>query len=181
MIWRITVLLLALSVARPAAAALFEGKYRLQGPGGAVVSDQDFRGRWQLVYFGFTHCPDVCPTVLSQVAEALHDLGDRANTVQPVFITLDPEQDSEEQLKLYLGHFDPRILGLRGTPESTQAAAAAFRVYVARRPRPGVDQGDTIEHSSYLFLMKPDGSFGRLIQADGSGHRLAETLKPLLR
>ena len=181
MILRSLALLLAVLLAQPAAAAPFEGRYRLEGPDGATVTDQDFHGRWQLVYFGFTQCPDVCPTVLNQVAVALRDLGAQAGSVQPIFITLDPDQDRPEQLTQYLAHFDRRILGLRGSAQATRAAADAFRVYVARKARPGRDQGDTIEHSSFLFLMKPDGGFARLLQPDGSGHRLAEALRRLLQ
>src|SRR4051794_14674648 len=93
---------------------------------GKPVTDAQFRGKWMLVYFGYTNCPDVCPTVLNEIGVALNELGPRASKVQPIFITIDPARDKAAVMKKYMSSFDPRILGLRGDGDETEAAAKAF-------------------------------------------------------
>lgn len=143
-------------VARPAVG----GPFALTDTQGRAVTDADFRGRFTLVYFGFTYCPDVCPTSLTYIAQALDRLGPDADKVVPVFITVDPERDTPEQLKEYVRHFHPRLVGLTGTREQVAAAAKAYRVYFAKAQVQGAPQGDyTMDHTSIIYLMGRDGKF----------------------
>jgi protein SCO1/2 len=152
------------------------GHYSLEDLSGRSVTEASFRGKWQLIYFGFTSCPDICPTALHQVHAALDALGSEASNVQPLFVTLDPERDTPDRLAAYLAHFDPRIVGLRGDRGQTEAAVAAFRVFYRVRKAAHSD-AYSIDHSSFLFLMKPDGSFARVLQAEDGGHELAGALR----
>jgi cytochrome oxidase Cu insertion factor (SCO1/SenC/PrrC family) len=99
---------------------------------GQAVSDHDFRGRLQLIYFGYTFCPDICPTALASAAQALELLGDEARHVQPIFITVDPARDTPSVLKRYAGYFHPRLLGLSGSLEMTRRTAENFNVHYAK-------------------------------------------------
>jgi len=115
------------------------------------------RGRWMLIYFGYTHCPDVCPTTLSLMSEVLNRLGKRASRVAPIFITIDPARDTPEVLKAYLASFDPRFVGLTGPPSHIASVTANYRVYVSRHALPG--GGYAMDHSSVIYLMSPAGKF----------------------
>jgi protein SCO1/2 len=157
------------------------GRFTLEDISGRTVTERSFPGKWPLIYFGFTSCPDTCPTVLHQIRTALDALGTEALSVQPLFVTLDPERDTPDRLGAYLTHFDPRIVGLRGSRAQTDAAVAAFRVYFRVNKQTPQSEAYSIDHSSFLFLMKPDGSFSRVLQADGGGHVLADALREQLR
>ncbi len=141
------------------------GPFTLVDHDGRARTEADFRGRSMLVYFGFTYCPDVCPTALTAVAQALDRLGPDADKIAPVFITVDPERDLPEQLKEYVRHFHPRMTGLTGTKEQIAAVAKAYRVYYAKvRPQgaPGEKTPEdeyTMDHTSITYLMGPDGKF----------------------
>ncbi len=155
------------------------GPFSLMAPDGRVVTDRDFPGKWLIIYFGYTSCPDACPTALSDITVALEQLGPLADKVQPLFITVDPDRDSPELMADYVGSFDPRFIGLRGTAEQTAAVAAAFRVtYVVRKL--GHD-AYAIDHSSYIYLMNPDGALAKLLTGDLPGHQLADELRPFIR
>jgi protein SCO1/2 len=110
-----------------------------------------------LVYFGYTYCPDVCPTELQAMSDALDRLGAKGDAVQPIFITTDPERDTQEQLRLYVESFHPRLLGLTGSLEQVRAAARAYKVYFAKRPQS--DGEYLVDHSSFVFLMSRDGKY----------------------
>ncbi len=113
-------------------AALIGGPFSLVGADGKPVTDRDFRGRYMLIFFGFTHCPDICPAELQVIAQALEQLGDKAKTVVPIFITLDPERDTPEAMANYVKSFGPNFVGLTGSPEAIAAAAKAYRVAYAQ-------------------------------------------------
>lgn len=132
------------------------GPFTLVDQQGRTVTDETFRGRWMLVFFGFTHCPDVCPTALNDMSAVLAELGTAADKVQPIFITVDPERDTVEAMSQYVANFDPRIVALTGTPEQIAQAAKAYRVYYKKVP-----QGDdyTMDHTGILYLMDPQGRF----------------------
>ena len=132
------------------------GPFTLVDQQGRTVTDETFRGRWMLVFFGFTHCPDVCPTALNDMSAVLAELGAAADKVQPIFITVDPERDTVEAMSQYVANFDPRIVALTGTPEQIAQAAKAYRVYYKKVP-----QGDdyTMDHTGILYLMDPQGRF----------------------
>ncbi|NWZ88758.1 SCO2 protein, partial [Poecile atricapillus] len=144
------------------ALALARGDFELRDTSGTPRRlPSDFQGRWLLLYFGFTHCPDVCPEELQKLGAALELLEQqqpRLPELQPLFITVDPERDDEEALGRYLRDFHPRLLGLTGTPEQVRGAAAAFGVYVSAGPRD--EDGDyVVDHSVLTFLVDPDGVF----------------------
>lgn len=144
----------------PAARPAVGGPFALIDSQGRAVTDADFRGRFMLVYFGFTYCPDVCPTSLTAIAQALDRLGADADKVVPVLITVDPERDTPEQLKEYVRHFHPRLVGLTGTPEQVAAAAKAYRVYFAKARTQGAPADEyTMDHTSITYLMGRDGKF----------------------
>lgn len=136
-------LLAALLLGNPAAAQsthdLLAGetssinpRYLLQDPNGRSITNEDFCGRFQLIAFGYTYCPDICPTTLVEMAAILKQLGDQASRLQPIFITVDPERDTAKALKTYTEFFDPRILGLTGSPALVRRAADNFRIRYAK-------------------------------------------------
>jgi protein SCO1/2 len=129
-----------------------------------------------LVYFGYTYCPDVCPTELQAVASALEMLGPAAATIVPVFITVDPERDTPAHLADYVKLFDDRLVGLTGTPEQIAAVARAYRVYYAKvTPRESTTY--LMDHSSFLYLMAPDGTLRALLRPGTSPKEIADTVK----
>jgi protein SCO1/2 len=153
--------------------------YQLMDTEGRLKTESSFAGKWQLVFFGFTSCPDICPTTLLSVRVALKALGDAADHIQPIFITLDPQRDSASQLTEYLRAFSPAIIGLRGTEEEVRSASRAFRVYVEARSL-GKDNY-TVDHSAFLYLLDPEGHFHSLLSADLPGHPLADQLRSVMR
>ncbi|HEY0227156.1 MAG TPA: SCO family protein [Mycobacterium sp.] len=156
------------------------GPFSLENGDGKAVTDKDFRGHYMLVYFGYTFCPDVCPTTLNAVADALDKLGPKANAVQPLFITVDPKRDTPPVVKQYAAAFGPRIVGLTGSPEAVAKVAKEYRVYYAEhRTGPGPDDY-SMDHSSILYLMGPDGSFIAPIRADQSGDEMAAAIRRLV-
>lgn len=140
----------------------------------------DFRGKVVVVFFGYTHCPDVCPTTMAELASAMKKLGADADKVQVLFVTADPERDTPEILKQYVAAFDPRFLGLRGTPEQTARAAKDFKVLIQKNP--GSDANNyTVDHSSGTYLYDPQGRL-RVYVSYGQGsdvfaHDIAALLK----
>jgi cytochrome oxidase Cu insertion factor (SCO1/SenC/PrrC family) len=157
--------------------ALVGGHFSLLDQTGKRVSDQDFRGRFLLVMFGFTYCPDVCPSELQVIAAALDKLGPNAARVVPLFITVDPERDTPSQLATYLKSFDPRLIGLTGSAEEIATATKAYRVYVRKAADPKSTAGYTMDHSALIYLMGPDGAY-RTHFAPGIGvDALAERIK----
>jgi protein SCO1/2 len=141
--------------------AAFTPSFSLADSEGAQRTSEEFRGKFLLVFFGFTNCPDVCPTTLSEVAQVMDDLGQDAAQVQPIFISIDPERDQRLGLREYTEAFHPAILGLAGTDTDTQAAAASFKIYFSREADAAVADGYTMSHSPGLFLIGPDGEWVR--------------------
>ncbi len=133
-------------------------RYLLQDPRGRSVTNEDFRGRFQLIAFGYTYCPDVCPTTLVEMAAILKQLGDQAERMQPIFITVDPERDSGKVLQTYTEFFDPRILGLTGSPALVRRAADNFKIRYAKVREPG-NENYAVDHSAGMILLGPDGEF----------------------
>jgi protein SCO1/2 len=140
----------------PGAAAI-GGDFDLVDQNGQTRRAADFRGRLMLVFFGYTYCPDVCPTELQAMSEALDQLGPRAEEVTPVFISVDPERDTPDQLRLYVESFHPQLVALTGSPDQVAAAARAYKVYYAKRPQKDGDY--LMDHSSFLFLMDREGDY----------------------
>ncbi len=132
------------------------GPFTLMDENGQTVTDQTYRGKWLLVFFGFTHCPDVCPTALNDIALTLDQLGPLAASVQPLFVTVDPERDTPDIIKDYTDAFHPSIVGLTGTPEQIAEVAKTYRVYFKKVPQ---DDTYTMDHSGITYVMAPDGKF----------------------
>jgi protein SCO1/2 len=139
---------------------------------------EDFRGKAVVLFFGFTHCPDVCPTTLADTAQALKLLGDDAQRVQVLMVTVDPERDTPEALAKYVTAFDPRFLGLRGDLAATQRAAKEFKIYFEKRK-----SGDSysVDHSGQSYVIDPQGRLRLLIRPERIAPDLAADLRTLLR
>jgi protein SCO1 len=159
-------------------ASAIGGPFRLVDQHGKTVTDADLKGKWSLVYFGYTHCPDACPTALNDIAIALDELGPQRNAVRPVFVTVDPERDTPGVLKSYVTAFDAPILALSGTPEEIAQAAKGYRVYYAKHPEAGGDY--SMDHSSVIYVMDPEGRFTASFTQENSPEEIAERLKKLL-
>jgi protein SCO1/2 len=155
------------------------GAFALTDQNGARRTDADFRGKLMLVYFGFTYCPDICPTDLQQMGLAVDRLGPAGEMVQPLFVTLDPERDTAEHLKDYMPLFHPRFLGLTGDAAAIEAAARAYRVYYKKVERD--DKTDyTVDHSAFIYLMGRDGEYLGFFPPGTSAERLADAMRPSL-
>jgi protein SCO1/2 len=171
---RLLAFLCALSIAAPAVAQATHSlellqeanpvginpRYLLQDPNGRSITSEDFRGRFQLISFGYTYCPDICPTTLVEMAEILKQLGTNAKHVQAIFISVDPERDSGTVLKTYTEFFDPRILGLTAPPALIRRTADNFKIRYAKVFEPGSPPDRyAVDHSAGMILLGPDGSF----------------------
>lgn len=152
------------------------GPFSLVDQTGKAVTEKDFLGRKMLVYFGFTSCPDVCPTGLQAISSALDTLGPKADGVTPVFITVDPERDTPEKLADYVKSFHPRLVGLTGTPQAIAAATKAFRVYAKKVPSENSTASYSIDHSSIIYLMDEKGVFIRPFNHNTDPAKLAADL-----
>jgi protein SCO1/2 len=159
-------------------ASAIGGPFRLVDQNGKTVTDGDLKGKWSLVYFGYTHCPDACPTALNDISIALDELGPKRDAVRPVFITVDPERDTAEVLKAYVTSFDAPIMALTGTPEEIAQAAKEYRVYYAKHPEAGGDY--SMDHSSVIYVMDPEGRFTASFTHENTPEDIAERLKKLL-
>jgi protein SCO1/2 len=137
-------------------------------------SDSEFRGKYMLVFFGYTFCPDVCPTTLAVMAAALDQMGPGADRIVPIFISVDPERDKPEVLKAYLSAFGPRFVGLTGTEEEIAATAKAYRVYVQAHKDQGANY--PVDHSGVVYLMDKSGAFLTHYSLDASPDKLAADL-----
>ncbi len=148
---------------RPAVIALepaaFRPEFALPDAEGKLRRSQDFNGKYQLVFFGFTNCPDICPTTLSEVATVMDDLGPDAAKVQPIFISIDPERDRKLGLAKFTEAFHPSIIGLAGDNAWTRAAADSFKIHYEREPDPATPGSYTMSHSPGLFLIGPEGDW----------------------
>ena len=141
-----------------AAGVTIGGPYELTAHDGSRMGSEDFQGEFQLIYFGFTYCPDVCPTELASVANALDRMGEKAARVRPLFITVDPERDDPATMAEYVRHFHPRLVGLTGSPDEIGAVLKSFRVF-ARKVESQTSNQYVMDHSTFLYLMGPDGEF----------------------
>ena len=154
------------------------GPFNLIDGDGKPVADADFRGKYMLIYFGYTHCPDACPTALQDMADALERLGPEASQqIAPIFITVDPERDTVGYIKGYAQQFDPRFVGLTGSADQVAAAARAYRVYFRKSTQ---DADYLMDHSSIIYLMGRDGKFLAHFTHQTSPEQMAAALKKFL-
>jgi protein SCO1/2 len=159
-------------------SALIDTHFALTRLDGHDVTEADYRGKWLLIYFGYTFCPDVCPTTLGQIGSALDAMGPKADLFQPIFITLDPARDSQKVMTDYLKAFGSRFIGLRGSGADIAETAERFHAYYRLR---GIGNGQyTVDHSSYIYVIDPQGKFVELLTADVPGHSLADSLRKLI-
>lgn len=170
----------------PASNVKFWGQASIGGPftltdhTGKRVTDKDFRGRYMLVFFGFTYCPDVCPTTLQVMSEALDKLGPKAERFVPLFITVDPERDTPEQMALYVKSFHPRLVGLTGTPAEIDAVLKAYRVHSRKRADPKSAGGYTVDHPAQIYVMDPEGRYRAFLNYTKGAERMAARLTEVL-
>lgn len=160
------------------AAVEIGGPFQLVDTAGRPVTEKTLLGKPSAVFFGFTYCPEVCPTTLTEITAALNALGADADKLNVVLVSVDPERDSPEQMKLYLSNFDSRIQGFTGTPEAVAKAAKAYRVYYRKVP---VDGGEyTVDHSSAVYLFDKKGRFVEPIAYGAPHDRVVAQLKKLV-
>ena len=165
--------------AAPTSTVQIGGPFRLVDMQGRPVTEKSLLGKPTAIFFGFTYCPEVCPTTLTEMTAWLKALGSDANRLNVVFVSVDPERDTPEQMKLYLANFDPRIRGFTGTPEAVAAAAKAYRVYYQKVATAG--GGYTIDHSSAVYLFDAKGRFVEPIGYGTSSERALGQLRALVR
>jgi protein SCO1/2 len=156
--------------------ALIGGPFSLLDPSGKRVTEKDFAGRPMLVYFGFTHCPDVCPAGLQVIAAALDELGDKAKDMSALFITVDPERDTPEVIGKYVASFHKSIVGLSGSPEDIAAVTKAYRVYAKKVPDETNPGEYNVDHSSFMYLMDGNGEYLRHFPHSVDAKELAQAL-----
>jgi len=160
------------------APAAIGGRFQLTDQSGATVTDKNLVGRPTLIFFGFTHCPDVCPTALFEISEILRAMGKDADRVNAYFISVDPERDSREAMKDYLSSFDPHLQGLTGDPEAIAKVLSAYRVYAKKVP---LKDGDyTMDHTALTYLMDRDGRFVAPFNLNRTPDEAAADLKKYL-
>ena len=158
----------------------FGGQLSLTGHDGKPRTLADFRGKAVVLSFGFTHCPDVCPTTLADLAGVMKTLGKDAERVQVLFISVDPERDTPEVLSKYVPAFDPRFLGLSGDAAATQRAAKEFKIFYEKRPG-GAPGAYTVDHAAQSYVIDPQGRLRLLVRQDRIAQDLAEDLRALLK
>jgi protein SCO1 len=157
--------------------ALIGGPFALEDGAGKTVSEQTLRGRPFLVYFGYTHCPDVCPTELARISDILGKMGGKA--IPTLFITVDPERDTPKVMQDYVSSFNPAVIGLSGSPQAVEATEKAFRVF-ARKGQKQPDGDYSMDHSSIVYLMDKNGAFVEAFNVERSPEDAAKDLEKYL-
>ncbi len=157
------------------------GPFKLTDHTGQLRTDADFRGKLMLIYFGFTYCPDICPTDLQAIGLAMDQLGANAKDVLPLFITLDPERDTVEHLAQYVSLFHPRLIGLTGSASAVAQAADAYRVYYNRVTFDAAKSDYTVDHSAFIYLVDRDGKYLGFFPPGTSAEKIAQMIEPHLR
>ncbi len=157
------------------------GPFTLVDQNGKTVTEADFSGRYMLVYFGYTSCPDVCPTALNIMSDALEKLGSDQEKVVPVFISIDPERDTPDKMKEYVAQFNPRLVGLTGTTEQIAAVTKAYKVYAAKLQVEGSAKDDySMDHSSFIFFIGPDSKYRAVFGNGTTPGKMAERMRDFL-
>ncbi len=160
--------------------ALIGGPFTMINQKGETVTEQNFKGHYTIYFFGFTFCPDVCPTELQVLSAALKELGPDADKIIPVFVSVDPERDTPKIIGEYVSSFDPRLVGLTGSPEQVAKMAKAFHIFYQKVPNPKDSKDYEMDHSSIIYLMGPDGTFIKHFPYSTDAKALALDLKKVL-
>ena len=164
-------------IVRTSGTALVGGSFEMIDQDDKTVSEKDFHGKYMLIFFGYTFCPDICPTELQVITGALEQLGDKAKNIQPVFVTIDPERDTPEVMKEYVSNFYPGMIGLTGTAEQLALMARKYRVFYSKAAQAGESADEyTMDHSSILYLMGPDGAFVKHFSYGTDAAKLATSI-----
>jgi cytochrome oxidase Cu insertion factor (SCO1/SenC/PrrC family) len=179
--WRAIGLALLIALAPPSTGAVsIGGPFELVDQHGATRTDEDFRGSYVLMYFGFTHCPDTCPTALLKITNALEELAEldaaKAKRVVPVFVSVDPERDTPEALRGYAEHFHPRLVALTGAPGELEELGRAYGVFFAKVPT-GAPGEYLMDHTGFVYLIGPDGKYLEHFESDASVDDLVAVLR----
>ena len=156
------------------------GAFELTDQKGRAVTNDTLKGTYRIVYFGFTFCPDICPTELQHMTDALGMLGKDAARFTPVFITVDPERDTVPVMAAYLANFHPSFIGLTGTADQIAKAASAYRIFYSKEVPKDAPESYTMNHSSYVYVMDCQGRYIRHLDAATSAADMAKALKELL-
>jgi cytochrome oxidase Cu insertion factor (SCO1/SenC/PrrC family) len=192
LIFALTVLLVALATGAGAlwlapgtgpklsSAPPIGGSFTLTDQSGRRVTERSYAGKYLLVFFGYTYCPDVCPSELQVMSAALDQLGPEAEKIQPLFITIDPGRDTPQVMKDYVSNFNPRLVGLTGSAEEIAAVAGKYRVYYAKAPDAKNSSDYLMDHSAILYLMQPDGTFLKHFTYGTDPKALADSIRKAL-
>ncbi len=167
------------SVKKTASASKIGAEFSLIDHNGNAVTTADFAGKYMLVFFGFTNCPDICPAGLSKIASAVKSLGPQGEQIQPVFITIDPERDGPQAMKEYVGMFLPNMIGLTGSKEDLQKTQNGYKVYSEKADSDDMG-GYMMNHSAYIYLMGRDGEFVTVFSSDDTPAEMAWEIKRIL-
>jgi cytochrome oxidase Cu insertion factor (SCO1/SenC/PrrC family) len=168
------------SLSTSSGVALVGGPFTMVNHKGVTVTDKDFRGKPMLLFFGFTFCPDICPTELQVMTAAIADLGEAGKDIQPILVTIDPERDTPDVLAAYVSNFGDNVIGLTGSAQQVETMAGAYRVFYSRQDNPKDPANYLMDHSSIIYLMGPDGSFLKHFSYTTDAKALAEGLKKAL-
>lgn len=164
------------NIGSPVAGALIGGPFELVDHTGKTVTQDTYKGKYMLIYFGYTYCPDVCPTELQDMTTALEALGDKAKRVQPIFITVDPQRDTPEVMAEYVSNFYPGMVGLTGSEKQVAAAAKAYRIYYAKVAESEHDPDYLMDHSSVMYLMDGEGKLAAYFNSKMSPEDMAKAI-----
>lgn len=170
------------NVVKSSGKALIGGEFEMLDHDGKTVTAANFRGKHMLIYFGYTFCPDVCPTELQVMTGALEQLGEKAKNIQPVFVSVDPARDTPKIMKDYVSNFYPGMIGLTGSPEQVSKIAKLYRVYYSKAAEAGAAEDEyAMDHSSIMYLMGPDGSFVKHFSYGTDPKKLAKNLAEAIK
>jgi protein SCO1/2 len=157
--------------------ATIGGPFSLVATNGEDITDQTYRGKWQLIFFGYTYCPDACPTTLANISVALEKLGADAGKLTPLFVTIDPQRDTREVMADYLQSFDSRIVGLTGSQAQVDQIVREYRAYAAQQKSETGGDDYLFAHTAYIYLMSPRGIFVNVIEGSEPGEKIATWLR----
>ncbi|MBN66366.1 MAG: SCO family protein [Rickettsiales bacterium] len=157
--------------------AAIGGAFTLTDHNGNVVTDKDLLGKYSLVFFGFTHCPDICPTSLLIISNVLEQADVPSEQITPVFISVDPERDTPETMAKYVSHFHPSLIGMTGTDEQIKQVTDAYKVYYAKVQQENSALGYSVDHSGFIYLMDPQGKYVTHYPHNVTQQALTESLK----
>jgi cytochrome oxidase Cu insertion factor (SCO1/SenC/PrrC family) len=160
--------------------ALVGGPFTMVNQNGETVTEKSFLGRPMIMFFGFTFCPDICPTELQVMAQAIDQLGEAGKSIQPVFVSIDPARDTPSVVKAYVANFGPQFVGLTGTPEQVDHIASTYRVFYQKQENKADPQAYLMDHSSIIYIMGADGKFLKHFAYTTDATSLAEGLRKVL-